>query len=191
MAATAKGAVVKAGHDYLRATYGERVWEKVLGRLTPEQRSMAERAGSLAQVPVSVDGAVFAAFVAVQFGGDRALAEHELRRGGAAQADAMLDGLFSVFARFVSPQQAFSRGGSVITSVYTGVGHETTESPSGRGGSIKLTGLGQSAFIAPWQCGWIQRALERFGATDPHVTERSWADGQNASDELVYDIAWS
>lgn len=191
MGPTVKSVVAKAGHDYMRATWGSDVWSRVLDALSPDESALVRSIGGTPQFPVAVDGKVFEALVALQFQGSRRLAEVELRKGGAAQADAMLDGLFSIFARFVSPQQAFNRAGSIITSVYSsGVTSKTEAATVGKGGAIHILGLGESSFISPWQCGWIERAVVRFGGSGAHVTERTWESGDNASDELVYDVRW-
>ncbi|MDO8963998.1 MAG: hypothetical protein Q7W30_05820 [Coriobacteriia bacterium] len=190
MGAMVKASVVKAGHDYMRSTYGEATWREMLERLSDDEFRQVQSIGLATQVPVAVDGKVFAALVDVRFGGNSALAEGELRRGGATQADAMLDGVFSVFARFISPEQAYARAGSIITSVYTGVTSETEPLNGAKTGVLRLRGLGESLYVAPWQCGWMERAIQRFGASGCSVTERSWLAGRPAADELVYDIRW-
>jgi len=191
VSATVKSAVAKAGHDYMRAAYGHSVWSHMLDMLSPDERDAVASLDSMPNFPVAVDGKVFEALVAVQFHGSRRTAEAELRKGGAAQADAMLDGLFSIFARFVSPQQAFNRGGSILTSVYSrDVASRTEPAADGSGGAIRVLGLGASTYIAPWQCGWMERAAVRFGASNARVTERMWESGLNASSELVYDVRW-
>lgn len=191
MEATVKAAVAKAGHDYMRTAYGEVVWDAVLEMLIPSDSALVRTIESSPNLPVAVDGHVFEALVHVRFGDDRRVVETELRRGGASQADAMLDGLFSIFARFVSPQQAFGRAGSIITSVYSDAVSSSTDTvPGENGGAIHIIGLGDSSFVSPWQCGWIERAVERFGGRNPRVTERSWEAGRNASHELVYDVRW-
>jgi hypothetical protein len=191
MAASVKATVVRAGHDYMRGLCGEDGWQRVLGRLSDEDRRLVTGSASMVQFLVAVDGLVFEAFVNEQYQGDRVIAEGALRRGGAQQADAMLDGVFSVFARFVSPGQAFSRAGSVISSVYSDVTSKTQTAADGKGGVVRLFGLQESSFVAPWQCGWIERALVRFGAADARVTERGWDAGKAASDELIYDVRWT
>lgn len=191
MAASVKATVVRAGHDYMRGVCGELRWQRVLDRLSDDDRALVLGSERLLQFPVATDGHVFEAFVDEQFGGNRALAEEALRRGGAQQADDMLNGVFSVFARFVSAQQAFSRAGSIISSVYTDVTSRTEAAEDGKGGVIRIMGLGESSYVSPWQCGWIEHAIERFGAHGPKVTERSWQSGRAASDELVYDVRWS
>lgn len=191
MGPTVKSVVAKAGHDYIRATFGSDLWSHMLDTLSPEDADLVRSIDGGPQFPVALDGKVFEALVAQQFHGDRRTAEIELRKGGAAQADAMLDGLFSIFARFVSPQQAFNRAGSIITSVYSsGVTSQTEHATSGKGGAVRIRGLGESSFIAPWQCGWIERAVVRFGGTGARVTERTWESGLDASDELVYAVRW-
>ena len=191
VSATVKCTVAKAGHDYMRAAYGHHVWSRMLDMLSPEERVLVANIGATPNFPVAVDGKLFEALVAVQFQGSRRTASIELRKGGASQADAMLDGLFSIFARFVSPHQAFSRGGSIITSVYSrDVTSRTEPAVDGKGGAIRVFGLGESSYIAPWQCGWIERAAVRFGGDGARVIERSWESGLNASPELVYDVRW-
>ncbi len=191
MGATVKSTVASAGHDYMRATFGHDVWSRMLDTLTPDEAEIVRTISSRPYFPVAVDGKVFEALVAEKFHGSRRMTETELRKGGAAQADAMLDGLFSIFARFVSPKQAFSRAGSIITSVYAGgVTSRTEPAVDGKGGAIHILGLGESAYVSPWQCGWIERAIVRFGGSGARVTERSWESGQSASDELIYDVRW-
>jgi hypothetical protein len=188
VSAFAKGSVVAAGHDFMRDTYGIDTWDRILGTLSDDDRALVANARSTALFPVAVDGRVFSALVAERFEGNRFVAERELRRGGAAQADAMLNGVFSVFARLGTPQQLFGRAGSLISSVYKGVSSDTEASEDGSGGTIHIRGLGDSRYIAPWQCGWIERALGRFGSASPHVTERSWTSGLDSSDHLEYEV---
>jgi hypothetical protein len=186
--ATAKTSVVTAGHDFMRTAYGSDTWSRIMARLPEEDRDLLVNDRSAVRIPVAVDGRVFAALVAIAFEGNRFVAERELRRGGAAQADAMLDGVFSIFARLGTPRQIFGRAGSLISSVYTDVSSETEEYPGGTGGLIQIRGLGESSYISPWQCGWIERALTRFGSHSASVTEESWEAGQNACDHLRYKV---
>ncbi|PKQ16601.1 MAG: hypothetical protein CVT67_04170 [Actinobacteria bacterium HGW-Actinobacteria-7] len=191
MGVTVKSAVAKAGHDYIRRRYGEDAWNQLLDMLLVEDRVLIRNIGSTASFPVAVDGRVFEALVHAQFNGDRIVAASQLREGGACQADAMLDGIFSIFARYASPLQAFKRGGTVLASVYSNAVSTTTEIAAAQnGGAIHVTGLGESSFIAPWHCGWTERALGRMGGNHVHVTERSWEAGMIASPELVYDVRW-
>lgn len=188
MSTTAKGSVVTAGWEYMRGAYGDEAWRRVLDHLNAEDRELVAAARYAARFPVAVDGRVFAALVATKFEGNRFIAERELRRGGGAQADAMLNGIFSVFARIASPRLAFKRAGSIISSVYDGTSSLTEEDADGSGGIVHLHGLGESTFIAPWQCGWIEGALKHFGAASPRVTEESWDAGLDAADHLRYRV---
>ena len=188
MSTTAKGSVVTAGWEDMRGAYGDEAWQRVLDHLTDEDRELVAAARYTARFPVAVDGRVFEALVATKFEGNRLIAERELRRGGGAQADAMLNGIFSVFARIASPRLAFKRAGSIISSVYDGTSSVTEEDADESGGIVHLHGLGESTFIAPWQCGWIEGALKHFGAASPRVTEESWEAGLDASDHLKYRV---
>jgi hypothetical protein len=109
---------------------------------------------------------------------------------GARQADEMLDGVFSVFARYISPTQAFSRAGSIISSAYTGVTHTTESSPDGKGGTLRMRGFAELTYGAASIAGWIERALIRFGAKEAKVVERNYAAGCFSADELVFDLTW-
>jgi len=186
-----RGAVAKTGHHYMRTEYGAEAWAQILAALPADDRVLLEHIDSVMHYPVSLDGSIFRALVEIQFHGDRALAEQGLRLGGAYQADALLDGVLQLFARFVSPQQAYRRAGRVIASVYSSeVVSKTVVLPTGQGGSVTIVGLGESDYIAPWHCGWVERSLTRFGAENARVTERAWEAGLNASDELIYDVRW-
>jgi hypothetical protein len=58
------------------------------------------------------------------------------------------------------------------------------------GGRLKVCGLGEFDYLSPWMCGWIERAVERFGGSEPKVRENSWGRGATASDVLEFDISW-
>lgn len=190
MGTTEKSSVAEVSHGYFRRTYGQSVWARTLEKLTPEERAMTENLASNPNFPVYIDGKIFSAIVELQFNGSRSVAERELRTGGRRQADEMLDGLFSIFARFVSPQQAVKRAGSIMASVYTGVTTDSTMGADNLSAVIKVRGLGELSYIAPWVSGWMERAIERFGGKNPHVEEQNWAAGRNAADELVYEVRW-
>jgi len=103
----------------------------------------------------------------------------------------MLDGLFSVFARFATPSQAFGRAGSMIAAAYSGdVASDTVKAEDGKGGTITIVGLGEVDNLSPWLCGWMERAIERFGGAKVKVTERSWDSGKRSADALTFDISW-
>ncbi len=191
MSAQMKGTAASFRHEYIRETYGEAAWKAIVESLSEDDRICIDDAERGQMIPCSVEGRVLAELVRTELGGSRSMAEGMLRRGGSSQADNMLDGVFSVFARFVSPQQAFSRAGSILTSVYEGVRSETEQNPEGVGGTLHITGLGDFEYLSPWLCGWISRAVERFGGEDPVVRERSWDMGANASDHLAIEISWT
>jgi hypothetical protein len=102
----------------------------------------------------------------------------------------MLDGVFSVFSRFVSPAQALRRAPSILASVYRGASAHSELAPSGCGGRLTIEGLGDYDYVSPWICGWMERAIERFGGSDPSVRERSWDAGGDSSGSLVFDARW-
>lgn len=190
MSATVRGSVAESAYRYLRENYGDDLWRQTLARLSDEDMTTIHSINAFTRLPVAVDGRVIAAFVDVAFAGDRSAADRAFRKAGGSQADHMLRGIFSVFARFTSPRQAFLRTGSIVTSVYDGVSHDTEERPEGNGGTLVIRGLAESSYVVPWQCGWIERAFVHFGSANCTCTEESWTRGRVASDELVFDIRY-
>ncbi len=190
MTTMAKGSIARSGHAHIRQTFGEDVWVRALASLTDEERSHVTNASRATSYPIAVDGKIFTFICEELFGGDCAQMERSMRAMGARQADEMLDGVFSVFARFVSPTQAFSRAGSIIASAYTGVTHATKLRADGRGGTLRMTGFSELPHGAASIAGWIERALTHFGAKDARVVERNYAAGRIAADELVFDLSW-
>jgi hypothetical protein len=190
MTAFQKGSVTASGHKMLRETYGEDVWKQVLDRLDEDDRRIVANVAMVTQYPLVTEGRVFALLHEIAFAGDRGRLDREFRAMGRKQADIMLDGIFSIFARMLSPHQAFSRAGSLIAAAYTGVTSDTEPAASGNGGVIHIRGLAEVTHLAPWLCGWMERALERFGASRAKVRERSWDAGNDASDDLAFVISW-
>lgn len=189
MSASMKMAVAKVRHDYIRRTLGEDAWHQATSLLPEEERSILET-GEAGMAPASVEGRLMTALSSASFGNDRAAFESYLRAGGKSQADAMLEGIFSVFARFASPQQAIKRAPSIFSSVYTGTSAESDVNAETKTGRLIVRGLGEYTFVSPWLSGWMERAIERFGGGDPVVRERSWEQGHNGSDELVFEVRW-
>ena len=185
-----KGSSIKASYDGVRHVLGEADWDRVVQALPDDVRQIVLAPEKHAMIPSSVTGQLYSTVFNVVCGGDRASIERLLRTAGTRDAEEMLNGVFSVFARFVSPHQAFKRAGGMLASVYTGVGHETIEDEDGKGGVLVLTGLGEEPFSACLICGWIEQACRRFGATNPRVHERQWDAGHNASDRLEFVIRW-
>jgi hypothetical protein len=186
---TVSGEVAATAYAHMRRTWGADVWTRVLARLTPEESALVSRVSPGVSLPITVDGHVYEALVAEAFGGDLAVAERELRKAGAEQAAPSLRRVVGPFGVFLTPKQAFARAGDIVTDIYSGT-RSTTEPVLGNGGVIRIFGLREACYAAPWQCGWMEGALTMFGATGAHVTERSWQKGRIASDELVYDVTW-
>ncbi|TLM73621.1 MAG: hypothetical protein FDZ70_07630 [Actinobacteria bacterium] len=188
MSTMAKGTIAKAGHDHIRLRFGEDVWERALRSLSDDERAVVLNVSKSTQYPIAIDGKIFAFVCRDRFAGDARRMGEAMREMGRAQADDMLDGVFSIFARFVSPSQAFARAGSIISSSYTGVTYETVPDPSGKGGVLTMRGFADLTYGAASISGWIERAITRFGAQRARVTERHYESGVVASDEFVFDL---
>lgn len=190
MPAAMKFSVADVRHAHIREKLGEAAWLATLERLDPEDRAIVERGTPDGMAPASVEGRLMESLALAVFHGDRAATERFLREGGRAQADKMLDGVFSIFARFASPTQALKRAPSIFSSVYVGTTADSEVAADGRSGVLRVHGLGEYTFVGPWLSGWMERAIERFGGVAPTVRERSWEAGMNGSDELTFEARW-
>jgi hypothetical protein len=190
MAGFEKGSSLRSSFTAIRAELGEAEWQRVLDVLDPGDREIVMQPDTHNLVPTAVTGRFYSAIHRVACGGDRLCTERKLRAAGRRDADDMLDGVFSVFARFVSPDQAFKRAGGMISSIYSGVTAESIPNPDGHGGALKLIGLDDEPFASCVIAGWIERAIERFGARNASVIEREWAAGRDAAQTLVFDLKW-
>lgn len=185
-----KGSSLKSSFAAVRAELGEADWQRALDALDPSDREIVVAPEKQPLVPTALTGRLYTAIHRVVCNGDRMFTERKLRAAGRRDADDMLDGIFSVFARFISPEQAFKRAGGMISSIYSGVRAESVLNADGKGGMIKIAGLEDEPFAACLISGWIERALQRFGAKDASVVERAWAAGHDAAPELVFELRW-
>lgn len=189
MPAAMKQSVADVRHGYVRSMVGGGVWHEALSHLTEHERSVLNEGDASGMCPTGLAGRFMGDVVGLACA-DREEVERFLREGGAAQADAMLDGVFSVFSRFVSPAQALKRAPSILAAVYKGTSADSLVAASGRGGRLTIEGLDDYDYVSPWICGWMERAIERFGGSGASVRERSWDGGAVSSGKLVFDASW-
>ncbi|MDA3935697.1 MAG: hypothetical protein PF636_02350, partial [Actinomycetota bacterium] len=99
-----KGVVAQSTFDHIKQKHGPAAWERCLARLSDEDH-ISVNAG--VNVPLEVMGRFNEAFVAEICGGSKSLATQEFRDMGSKSAEKLLlgNGIFGVFARFVSPKQ--------------------------------------------------------------------------------------
>lgn len=190
MQAFEKGSSVKSSFQAVRTVLGDSDWQRVIETLTPEDRDMVVNPSNHNLIPVATTGRFYSAIHSLICGGDRLRTERTLRASGRRDADDMLDGIFSVFARFVSPDQAFKRSGGMISSIYVGVTAEATPRDGGKGGTLRLSGLEDEPFACCVIAGWMERAIERFGGSSPTVREQAWEAGRDSAPTLVFDMTW-
>lgn len=186
-----KGTAMKPYVDWIRGEVGEHGWDRILERLDADDVSALSTLAGGAAVPSALLGRLLQAFDAERGGMDHARADDAFRRMGRSIADEHLSGVYSIFARFASPQQAFSKVPSLLSNMYMGIEASAEPAADGRGGVLTIRGLGDVPYSGPRLAGWGERALERFGAKGVHVNERNWDAGRSAADELVLDVCWS
>jgi hypothetical protein len=190
MPAFEKGSSLKSNYAAVRAELGAAEWNRVLDTLDPEDRETILAPEKQLLVSTAVTGRLYTSVHQIACGGDRTRTERLLRSAGGRAADDMLDGAFSVFARFVSPQQAYKRAGGIVSSVYKGVEAETATNDADDGGTLQLSGFDDYPYAACLIGGWVERALARFGAQRVSVVERAWTAGRDLAPTLVFDISW-
>jgi hypothetical protein len=191
MGSLIKASSVRDGHSAMRAEFGDTVFDQAISLLSADDQAVIAALGKSTMYPLAIDGRLQQHLVDIGCNGSRQTAEKAFRRAAGIQAERMLDGVFSVFARFVSPAAAFARGGTIIASAYQGVSSSTIPATDGPGGTMEIRGLEDLTYASPWLCGWMEQALIRFGATTAKVTERTWLAGQLGASHLIFDITWT
>ncbi|PKQ37656.1 MAG: hypothetical protein CVT59_06325 [Actinobacteria bacterium HGW-Actinobacteria-1] len=184
-----KGVVAQSTFDFIKQQYGLDVWEQCLSRLSDADR-IAVNAG--VNVPLQSMGAFNEAFVVVACNGSRTMAQAEFRKMGAASAEKLLtgNGIFSIFARLVTPKQVFTRAASVITSAYPGCDVQVELDSDESGGIITMRGMSGYPYGSQRVVGWLLRGIELVGGKNARVTERNWDAGQTDSDTYTIVLHW-
>lgn len=184
-----KGVVAQSTFEYVKNEHGQDVWDRCLERLGDSDRIAVTAGGN---VPLGAMGAFNEAFVAVVCSGDRACAAREFRTMGAKSAEKLLlgNGIFSVFARLVSPKQVLSRADSVIKTAYPGVRVEVKLDANEAGGVIKMYGMSGYPYGSQRVVGWLLRGIEIVGGKNSRVVERNWEAGRIDSDTYELVVAW-
>jgi len=190
MNARIKGTALQPSIDYIRSVYGTATWDRVLDRLSEEQRHELSRVQGTTPYPLTLPGAMFTALVAAEYGGDVRRADAELRKMGRHAAQEQLSGIYSLFVRFSSPEKSLGRISQVIVALYPGGETELIHKAGETHGTVHIRGLGEFAYAAPRLCGWAEYALERSGAKSARAVERAWQAGQIASSDLIFDVTW-
>lgn len=190
MAGFEKASGAKSTFEAIRSELGEADWSRVMDALEPDARAAVEFPEAHTLLPTSITGQLLLTINVVVCLRDRARTHRLLSAAGRRDADKMMEGILSIFARFVSAQQAFKRSGSLMSSVYNGVRAEAFPHEGKPGGTLVIEGLGDQPYVAAFLSGWIARAVERFGARKVIVTERAWESGNIASDRLEFVLDW-
>lgn len=184
-----KGVVAQSAFDYVKETHGSEKWDAILARLADADRIAVTAGGN---VPLEAMGHFNEAFVDVVCGGSRMKAQEEFRAMGAKSADKLLtgNGIFSIFARFVTPKQVLARADSVIKTAYPGVDVSVEVNRDEGGGIITMRGMGGFPYGSQRVVGWLLRGLEIVGGTNAKVAERNWDAGRIDSDTYEIVVIW-
>lgn len=184
-----KGVVAQSAFDYVKDAHGPAKWDAILARLSCADRIAVTAGGN---VPLEAMGRFNEAFVEEVCGGSRMQAQQEFRRMGAVSAEKLLtgNGIFSIFARFVTPKQVLARADSVIKTAYPGVSVTTELAADESGGVIRMEGMSGYPYGSQRVVGWLLRGLEIVGGTNARVTERNWDAGRLDSDVYEIVVSW-
>lgn len=184
-----KSVVAQSAFEYVREAHGAEKWDAILARLSDADRIAVTAGGN---VPLEAMGRFNEAFVDVVCGGSRVTAQQEFRAMGAKSAEKLLtgNGIFSIFARFVSPKQVLARADSVIKAAYPGVVVTTELATDESGGVIRMSGMGGYPYGSQRVVGWLLRGIEIVGGTNAKVTERNWDAGRIDSDTYEIVVSW-
>lgn len=190
---TIKGSGLKPNFDWIRQTYGDDAWSRVLESLSAEERAQAASLSPALMYPAALLDHVCVALVAQRFPGDRDGAARAFHEMGIHTAEVELTGIYSAFLKLTSPEKTFKRSASLLATLYTGVDAEAQVVDEGGGrkvGTLHVRGLGEVAYASPRLAGFAEYAFGKLRVKDLRVSERSWAAGGIRSDELVFDVSW-
>ena len=184
-----KGVVAQSTFDYVKETHGQDVWERCVAKLTDADRVAVTAGGN---VPLEAMGRFNEAFVEVVCNGSRSCAQDEFRRMGAKSAEKLLlgNGIFAIFARFVTPKQVLSRAENVIKTAYPGVAVNVTLDSDEGGGNITISGMSGYPYGSQRIVGWLLRGIEIVGGRNARVTERNWDAGRIESETYDLVLRW-
>lgn len=184
-----KGVVAQSTFEYVKQAHGDLAWDNIVSKLSDADRVAVNAGGN---VPLHSMGAFNTAFVDVVCAGSRQRAESEFRKMGAKSAEKLLtgNGIFSIFARFVSPKQVLARAENVIKTAYPGARVEVQLAADESGGTIKLYGMSGYPYGSQRLVGWLLRGLEIVGGTNARVSEANWDAGRIDSDTYDVKLSW-
>lgn len=162
MTTNVKGTALASTIRYITEKFGPEGLERVLARLTPEERAPIKK-GVLATVWYPFALLLKLMREARECFGTQV--PHLPREMGKASADYALTGIYSIFLRFGSPQFIVSRGTSVMKTYYSTGEMRVVTSEKGHA-VMEVVGFGEPA---PEFCerleGWMHRTVELSGGT--------------------------
>lgn len=184
-----KAVVAKSTFDYVKQVHGMDAWDRCLTRLSDPDRIAINAGGN---VPLDAMGRFNEAFVAEVCGGVKTCAQEEFRKMGAVSAEQLLtgSGIFSIFARFVSPKQVLNRAERVFKTAYPGVTVEVRLDPNEEGGLIRVSDMSGYPYGSQRIVGWLLRGIEIVGGNDAHVREVHWDEGQIDAPTYEFHTRW-
>lgn len=184
-----KGVVAASTFAYVKEQHGSAAWQACLDRLGDADRIAVTAGGN---VPLSAMGRFNEEFVEVVCGGSRIRAQEEFRHMGAVSAEKLLTGggIFSIFARFVTPKAVLSRAESVMKSAYPGITVAVQIDADESGGVITMSDMSGYSYGSQRVVGWLLRGIEIVGGRNARVSEKNWDAGKNDSREYVITMHW-
>lgn len=181
-----RGNILRARAAFVRETFGEDSWQKVLAEVPEQDRKILK--GIIthgAWYPFEISVRLDEAIVRVVGGGETKVFE-ELGRASARE------NLSTVHARFLDPPdpQELLKKSPMIYQFYYDVGHRTYEQTGPKSGV--LTTHDAETFSVP-DCatviGWHKQALELVGAHDVTIVESQCR--ARGAPTCRYEISWS
>lgn len=184
-----KSVVAASTVDYVKRVHGEHVWNACMEQLDLNDRVAMSAGGN---VPIETVGRFNLVFVDVACAGSRVRGQEEFRRMGAASAEKLLtgNGIFSFFAKFVSPKQVMVRAKSILETAYPGIDATVDMNAEQDGGIVTIRGVRGYAYGSQRIVGWLLRGLEIVGGRNAQVRERSWDAGNIDPDTYIIDLRW-
>lgn len=184
-----KSVVAQSTIDHVRSESGPGVWDAIMAKLSESDRIAVSAGGN---VPLKTMGAFNEAYVEIVCRGSRSQAAEQFKIMGAKSAEKLLlgNGIFSIFARLVTPKQVLNRAENVIKTAYPGAVVDVELNSTESGGVIYIHGMEGYPYGSQRLVGWLLRGIEIVGGRNARVRERNWDAGLIDSDTYEVEVSW-
>ncbi len=186
--AKGKGTGTRGARDYIIKTFGDAAWRDILARVPETHRKDLAEPLPFAWYPIAGVDAMYRALFETCCKSDPATAERVLRELGVYVAADNLSTIYKIVLAMAKPAHLFGMLPRLWTTYFQNI-EVQVERTGERKGVVTVRGLPIFG-IGPIANGWTEFAYAKLGAKSSQSSERRWAAGDRASNEMTFDVSW-